>query len=86
MPNAFSPNGDLVNNVLYVRGSGLHDLVFRVYDRYGKLVFETDNLDKGWDGTYNGTKQAKEVYTFYLKGVCEDGGIIEKKGNITVIR
>ncbi len=86
VPNAFSPNGDKVNDVLFVRGSGLHDLTFTVYDRYGKLVFETDNLDHGWDGTINGIKQPKEVYTFYLRGVCEDGGVIEKKGNITLIR
>jgi gliding motility-associated-like protein len=86
VPSAFSPNGDGINEVFYVRGSGLHDLEFRIYDRYGKLVFETDNLENGWDGNFNGTKQAKEVYTFYLKGICEDGGIIEKNGNITVIR
>ena len=86
VPNAFSPNGDNINDVLFVRGSGLHDLEFRIYDRYGKLMFQTDNLEHGWDGTFNGTKQPKEVYTFYLKAICEDGGIIEKKGNMTLIR
>ncbi len=86
VPSAFSPNGDGENDILFVRGSGLHDVTFLVYDRFGKLVFETDNLENGWDGTFNGSKQPKEVYTFYLKGVCEDGGVIEKKGNITIIR
>jgi gliding motility-associated-like protein len=88
VPTAFSPNGDDDNDVLYVYGSGFKELVFRIYDRYGKLVFETTNPDRseGWDGTVNGVKQEMEVYTYYLKIIFEDEGVVEDKGNITLLR
>ncbi|MCD4736656.1 MAG: gliding motility-associated C-terminal domain-containing protein, partial [Bacteroidales bacterium] len=76
------------NDVLYVRGNGLALLEFKVFNRYGKLVYETGdyNLEEGWDGTINDVKSEMEVYTYYLKAICEDGGLIEQKGNITLIR
>jgi gliding motility-associated-like protein len=88
VPTAFSPNGDGDNDVLYVYGSGFSQLIFRVYDRYGKLVFETTNPDRseGWDGKVDGAKQEMDVYTYYLKIGFEDGGVVEDKGNITLLR
>jgi gliding motility-associated-like protein len=86
VPTAFSPNNDNVNDILFVRGSGIMTLDFRVFNRYGELVFETDDMEKGWDGTTNGEKQNEEVYIYYLKAVCFDGLITEKKGNITLLR
>jgi gliding motility-associated-like protein len=88
IPTAFSPNGDGDNDILYVEGSGFSSLVFMIYDRYGKLVFETNNPDRseGWDGTVNGFPQEMEVYTYYLKITFEDGGVVDDKGNITLLR
>jgi len=88
VPTAFSPNGDGTNDILYVEGSGFSSLVFRIYDRYGKLVFETTNPDRseGWDGTVDGAKQEMEAYTYYVKIVFEDAGVVEDKGNITLLR
>ena len=86
VPTAFSPNNDNVNDILFVRGSGIMSLDFRVFNRYGELVFKTDDMSKGWDGTTNGEKQNEEVYIYYLKAVCFDGLVTEKKGNITLLR
>ncbi|MBN3034207.1 MAG: gliding motility-associated C-terminal domain-containing protein [Bacteroidales bacterium] len=86
VPTAFTPNGDGVNDILYVRGNGLVDITFLLFDRYGKLVFQTTDLDQGWDGYTDSGKQENEVYTYYLKAVCADGGLIETEGNITVLR
>jgi len=86
IPTAFSPNGDDVNDVLYVYGSGFMDLIFRVYNRYGELVFETNDKNIGWDGTVNGQKQELEVYTWYVKVTYQDGGFAEKTGNVTLLR
>jgi len=88
VPTAFTPNGDGRNDVLYVRGNGLALLEFKIFNRYGKLVYETGDyiLEEGWDGTINGEKSEMEVYTYYLKAICEDAGLIEQKGNITLIR
>ncbi|HIF15399.1 MAG TPA: T9SS type B sorting domain-containing protein, partial [Bacteroidetes bacterium] len=52
VPTAFSPNNDGVNDLLYVRGITINDFLFRIYDRWGKLLFETDDLSKAWDGRY----------------------------------
>ncbi len=86
VPSAFSPNNDGMNEILYVRGSGIMSLDFRIFNRYGELVFKTTDIDLGWDGTFNSEKQNEEVYIYYLKAICFDGLITEKKGNITLLR
>jgi gliding motility-associated-like protein len=77
-----------LNDVLNVINSGLQYLDFKIFNRYGELVFETNNPSENevWDGNVNGARQELEVYTYYLKAICEDGYLIEKKGNITLIR
>jgi gliding motility-associated-like protein len=86
VPNAFSPNDDGTNDILFVKGSGIDTLDLKIFNRYGELVFETNDITKGWDGTSFGEKQEEEVYIFYLKAICFDGLITEKKGNITLLR
>ena len=61
-------------------------MTFRIYNRYGKLVFETTDPKQGWDGTTNGYPQEQEVYTYYLKVIFADGGYAEDKGNVTLLR
>jgi gliding motility-associated-like protein len=87
VPNAFSPNGDNVNDVLYVNGYDLETMEFRIYNRWGQLVFESDRLEYGWDGTFNGVPQEMEVYAYTLKAKFKNG--IEtplRTGNITLLR
>lgn len=86
VPNAFSPNGDAQNNILYVKGQGVETVDFRVYNRWGEKVFETDNMNVGWDGTYKDEPQPVEAYGYYLKAVFFNGEIVEKKGNVTLLR
>ncbi len=88
IPTAFTPNGSgpIKNEVLHVKGSGFKELIFRIYDRYGKLVFETNDKSIGWDGTTNGVPQPEEVYTYYCKVLYQDGGTAEETGNITLLR
>jgi gliding motility-associated-like protein len=86
VPTAFSPNDDGTNDILFVMGSGIDTLDLKIFNRYGELVFETNDITKGWDGTSFGEKQEEEVYIYYLKAICFDGLITEKKGNITLLR
>lgn len=86
VPTAFTPNGDDLNDVLYVEGSGFQDMIFQIYNRYGELVFESTDKNLGWDGTVNGLPQEMEVYTYYVKIRYVDGGVAEEKGNITLLR
>lgn len=87
VPDAFTPNGDRRNDIFRVRSYGLqHVTSFRVFSRWGELVFETSDLNQGWDGTYRGQLCSPAVYVWYLEGVCSDGGKILKQGNVTLIR
>ena len=86
VPNAFTPNGDGNNDTLFVRGFGVIELDFRLYNRWGQLVFETDRLSQGWDGRFNGEEQDMDVYVYVLNALLENNEKVSKKGNITLIR
>jgi gliding motility-associated-like protein len=88
VPNAFSPNDDGLNDVLYVRGSTLKFIYnFKVYSRSGELVFETTDINEGWDGTHNGQELNTGVYVYYVEAPCTlNGNVILKTGNVMIIR
>lgn len=86
VPNAFSPNGDNENDVLYVRGNLVKEMVFRVYDRWGELVFESFDRSQGWDGTFRGKELDPDTYDYYLKVTCVDDYESIIKGNVTLMR
>jgi len=85
VPNAFSP--DLaINNVLYVRCDCITSMDFSVFDRWGNKVFESQNINKGWDGTYKGQQMNTDTYIWELKATLQDGTSVKKKGNVTLVR
>ncbi|MFN6389819.1 MAG: gliding motility-associated C-terminal domain-containing protein, partial [Bacteroidota bacterium] len=87
VPNAFTPNGDGKNDVFRIRGYGVEYIsIFRVYSRWGELMFETTDISQGWDGTYKGELQFPAVYVYYIEGVCTNNQKIVKQGNVTLIR
>lgn len=87
VPQAFSPNGDGVNDLIYAKGWGLKELIaFKIYNRFGELVFESSEFDKGWDGTYNGKDQMIETYVYTVEAETFKGEVLQKKGNITLLR
>lgn len=86
IPNAFTPNQDNENDILFVRGKNVKEIVLKIYDRWGELVFETDKQSTGWDGTYKGKLVDPGVFVYYLTVICVDEQEYFKKGNVTVIR
>jgi gliding motility-associated-like protein len=86
IPNIFSPNGDLNNDVLYVRSHNIKTMELTIYNRWGEKVFETKDINKGWDGTYKNSKCNEGVFVWYLNATLKDGKTVVKKGNITLIR
>lgn len=86
IPNAFSPNHDGENEVLYVRGALVKEMVFRIYDRWGEMVFESFNRADGWDGTFRGKEMDPDTYDYYLEVTCVGGDEAIVKGNITLLR
>jgi len=85
-PNAFVPgNGD--NGVFKIVRRGFATLkTFAVFNRWGNKVFETTNIDEGWDGKYNGTSQPAGVYIYHIEAVTATGKPFIKTGNVTLIR
>ena len=87
--NAFSPNGDGVNDVMYVIGKTIQktEFLWAIYDRHGSLVFLSYNPEIGWDGTLSNGKDAKPgVYVYRLKYKDVNGNYFERDGDITLIR
>lgn len=91
VPNAFIPGRVGTNNVLKPVFEGVAKLkTFAIYNRWGEKVFETDNIDEGWDGSYNGQPQPYGVYVYMLEATVFDatnqGIVVKKQGNVTLIR
>jgi gliding motility-associated-like protein len=86
VPNAFSPNNDQVNDILYIQSYLVKDLYFVIFDRWGEKVFETTDVSKGWDGRYKGKLLDPAVFVYYMKATCMNDVVFEKKGNITLLR
>lgn len=85
VPNAFTPNGDGNNDVLFVRGRFITTLLLQIFDRWGEKVFETSDQAIGWDGTYKGKRVDPAVFVYHLTVDCADGQRYFKKGNVSVI-
>jgi len=87
IPNTFTPNGDGVNDKLYVRSKTLAQLeYFRLFDRWGAVVFETNNIAEGWDGNVRGRIAEQGVYVYQVSGKCENGYDVATSGTVTLIR
>ncbi|MEO6669725.1 MAG: T9SS type B sorting domain-containing protein [Ferruginibacter sp.] len=87
VPSAFTPNGDGLNDVFKPTPIGIASLeFFRVYNRYGELVYETHDIGKGWDGTYRGVRQNMGNYVWSLKGTDRLGDAKVMRGNVVLIR
>lgn len=86
IPNAFSPNGDGKNDKVYVRGFGIKRMIWRIYNRFGQVVFEATNNRDGWDGKYKGVLQPMDAYGYTLDAEFVDGQKLRKTGDITLIR
>jgi len=86
LPNAFSPNGDGVNDVFYVRGGPFETMHLRVYNGWGELVFETTDPTFGWDGTHEGKPEINGVYVYSVIATSTDGAFHDRSGKMTLVR
>jgi len=86
IPNTFTPNGDGKNDVLYARSSFIYDIHLVIADRWGQIVFETNDITKGWDGNFNGKPCNPDVFGYFITYKCNNGKESFKKGNVTLIR
>ncbi|MCB0541654.1 MAG: gliding motility-associated C-terminal domain-containing protein, partial [Bacteroidetes bacterium] len=87
-PTGFSPNGDGVNDIAkIIKYLNIEKLIdFTIYDRWGEIVFKTEDISKGWDGTYKGRDVEIGMYAWMINAQTKDKEKITKSGNITIIR
>jgi gliding motility-associated-like protein len=87
IPSAFTPNGDGTNDILKPLIVGITQFnYFRIYNRWGQLVFSTANPNSGWDGTTKGTQQASGTFVYVAEGIDYKGNRIFRKGTVVLIR
>jgi len=86
VPNAFSPNDDKINDILFVESTVVDSLYFAIYTRWGEKVFETRDITIGWDGMYKGEKLSPAVFVYYIDATCINKQRLQKKGNISLLR
>lgn len=86
IPNAFTPNNDSKNDVWRVFTSGVKYFQATVFDRWGEKVFESSDLQHGWDGTFKGAPVQPGIYTYIVNVTYLDGEVIKNQGSLTVLK
>lgn len=87
VPNAFTPNGDGLNDVFRPIPVGIQSTTsFRVFNRFGELMFQTNKWLEGWDGMYKGKKALGGTYTWMIKGIDKNGKVVEMSGTVILIQ
>ncbi|HXB13699.1 MAG TPA: gliding motility-associated C-terminal domain-containing protein, partial [Bacteroidia bacterium] len=86
IPTGFSPNGDGQNDVLLLKGDCIQAVDFNIYDRWGNVVFRTQSMSQGWDGTYMGKPMETGTYSYFITVLTNTGTTSSKKGSISLVR
>ncbi len=87
IPNAFTPDGDNVNDNFNVLFNGnIQVRTFQVFNRWGKIVYDNDDLTNGWDGTIEGEPAPSDVYVYRIQLIYPDGREFTRSGDVTLIR
>jgi gliding motility-associated-like protein len=87
IPSAFTPNGDGLNDSFGVKGEGIKSINLQIYNRIGELVFESDDMQNFWDGTYKGKKiTSTDVYVYQVKAIGKNNTVLpEQTGRVTLV-
>jgi gliding motility-associated-like protein len=91
IPNAFSPDGDGLNDIFMIRGRGITVKSFRIFNRWGEMVFEKQNFFPddpkfGWDGKVKGVPATPDVFVYTAEIFCDNGIPYTYKGNVTILK
>ncbi|MEO6904209.1 MAG: YCF48-related protein [Bacteroidia bacterium] len=88
VPTAFTPDGNGISDIFYVRGEGIQNFECNIFNRWGEQIFNSKNIELGWDGRRQngGEELPKGAYVYHIKGVLTTGEVINKQGLINLIR
>jgi gliding motility-associated-like protein len=86
LPNSFTPNNDGLNDTFFAKGLFIKDFSMEIYSRWGEILFSTNQIDRGWDGLYNGTLVPEGSYIYKVRVEDTQGRVITKSGAVNVLR
>lgn len=86
VPSAFAPAQGGINSKIFVKGFGIRNMSWVIYNRWGQKVFESNSPSIGWDGKYKGVLQPMDVYAYTLEVTFTDGKTVRKTGDITLLK
>lgn len=86
IPNAFSPNGDGINDVFYSYGNDVRSYQLQIYDRWGEMVFESLDFTIGWDGTFRGRAMSTGVYVYQILATFASGQEALFSGDLLLLK
>lgn len=86
IPNSFSPNGDGINDFFLTYGIGIKKIEMKIFNKWGELIYETDDKTKGWDGKYELDWVPQDVYVYKIYCEFEDGNERKSIGKVTVVK
>jgi gliding motility-associated-like protein len=85
-PNSFTPNGDELNGTYKVKGVGIASFNLLIYNRWGELLFETNNINNGWDGIFKGKEVPTGTYVYKVRAISYQDVVYEKVGDLNLIK
>jgi gliding motility-associated-like protein len=85
-PTAFTPNGDMNNDVFKFDAQNIQSIDLKIFNRWGQIVYSTKNVSEGWDGKVNGKLQNIDTYTYWVKAETIHGYKFEKKGSFLLLK
>jgi len=86
IPNSFTPNGDGNNDFFQVYGESVKVIDLKIFNRWGELVYQSNNVFAGWDGTYKGIPQNPGVFSYAVQITFLDNSTLNKQGSVTLLR
>jgi len=86
LPNAFTPNGDGLNDVFMVNGKFINTFTIKIFSKWGELIFFSNDVDLGWDGNINGELAPQGTYAYIVEATDLIGNILTRSGLITLLK
>ncbi len=85
VPNSFTPNGDGLNETFGAYSEGVKEFTMQIFDRWGAMIFESNDINRQWDGNYKGQLAPQGSYVYKIQAKALNGKIISKKGAVNLI-
>jgi gliding motility-associated-like protein len=85
VPNAFTPNGDGLNDLFTVQGEAIRSFRLQIFNRWGDLIFESSDLCQAWDGKFNGQPVPQGTYVYRLSASSITGKHLTREGTVNVL-